>query len=72
MRPEATATGRQASLTAPASAMLLLLVFVSGASALLYQILWMRTLSLTFGNAAQASAATLAAFFLGLGLGSYS
>lgn len=53
-----------------ASATLLLLVFVSGASALLYQMLWMRTFSLTFGNAAQASAVTLAAFFLGLGLGS--
>jgi len=46
------------------------LAFASGASALLYQLLWMRTFSLLLGNGAQAAAATLAAFFLGLGLGS--
>ena len=67
---DTTASQADSGLRPLANGILLLLVFVSGASALLYQMLWMRTLSLTFGNAAQASAVTLAAFFLGLGLGS--
>lgn len=69
-RESAPIPSNTTSLSGLAKATLLLLVFVSGASALLYQILWMRTLALSFGNAAQASAATLAAFFLGLALGS--
>jgi spermidine synthase len=46
-----------------------LLFFVSGAVALIYQILWMKELSLLFGNSAQAAAAVLAAFFAGLAAG---
>ena len=46
-----------------------LLFFLSGAAALIYQVLWMRELSLLFGNSAQAAAAVLAAFFAGLAAG---
>jgi hypothetical protein len=47
-----------------------LLFFVSGFSALVLQVVWMRELSLVFGATAHAAAATLAAFFLGLATGS--
>ena len=45
------------------------LFLVSGATALVYEITWMGWLGQVFGNTAQAAAATLTAFFLGLGLG---
>jgi len=46
-----------------------LLFFLSGLAALVYEVLWMKELSLLFGNSAQAAAATLAAFFLGIAAG---
>ncbi len=46
-----------------------LLFFVSGAAALVYEVLWMKELSLLFGNSAQAAAAALAAFFAGIAAG---
>ena len=46
-----------------------LLFFMSGAAALIYEVLWMRELSLLFGNSAQAAASVLAAFFAGLAMG---
>ena len=46
-----------------------LLFFLSGAAALVYEVLWMKQLSLLFGNSAQAAAATLAAFFTGIAAG---
>lgn len=48
-----------------------LLVFVSGFSGLVYQVLWMKQLGLLFGSTSHAAAATLAAFFAGLGAGSW-
>ena len=45
------------------------LFFLSGFAALVYEILWMKELSLLFGNSAQAAAATLAAFFTGIAAG---
>ncbi len=45
------------------------LLFVSGVTALVYEVLWLRELSLLFGNSAQAAAATTAAFFAGLAAG---
>ncbi len=48
-----------------------ILIFISGTAGLIYEILWMEQLGLLFGNSAQAAASTLAAFFLGLGLGSW-
>ncbi len=46
-----------------------ILFFVSGSAALVYEVLWMKELSLLFGNSAQAAAATLAAFFSGIAAG---
>jgi len=46
-----------------------LLFLMSGAAALIYEVLWMKELSLLFGNSAQAAAAVLAAFFAGLAAG---
>ncbi len=46
------------------------LLFASGFAGLVYQVLWMRELGLLFGNDAYAVATTLAAFFLGIAMGS--
>ncbi len=46
-------------------------VFVSGLSALIYQLIWVRLLGLTFGVSSFAVATVVAVFLLGLGLGSY-
>jgi spermidine synthase len=51
---------------------LLLAVFLmSGASGLIYQVLWQRQLALVFGVSAYATATVLAAFMGGLALGGY-
>jgi len=50
--------------------MLVLLFFASGALALVYQVLWQRQFALLFGSSSTATAAVLAVFFAGLGLGS--
>jgi spermidine synthase len=50
---------------------LLLLFFLSGTAGLILQVVWMYRLGLIFGNAAYATAATLAAFFLGLAIGGW-
>lgn len=47
------------------------LFFLSGAAGLILQVVWMYRLGLVFGNAAYATAATLAAFFLGLAIGGW-
>lgn len=49
---------------------LLLLFFLSGVSALIYQVLWMRLLALVFGVTIHAASTVLAAFMTGLALGS--
>jgi len=46
-------------------------IFVSGASALVYQLIWVRLLGLVFGVSSFAVATVVAVFLLGLGLGSY-
>jgi len=48
-----------------------LLVFFSGLSALVYQVLWMKQLALLFGNSSHAAGVTFAAFFAGLAAGSW-
>ncbi len=48
-----------------------LLFFASGALALAYEVLWQRRFALVFGGGAPAAAAVLAAYFAGLGVGSY-
>ncbi len=45
------------------------LLFVSGAAALVYQLTWLRLLRLVFGHSTAATAAVLAIFMGGLGLG---
>ncbi len=49
----------------------LALFFLSGFAGLTYEVLWQRELGLLFGNSTQATATTLAVFFLGLALGSW-
>ena len=50
---------------------LFILFFLSGVAGLLYQVMWMKELSLLFGSSTQSAAVTTAAFFLGLGLGAH-
>jgi spermidine synthase len=50
---------------------LALLLFGSGFSALIYQVIWVRLLGLVFGVTVYAASAVLAAFMGGLALGSY-
>lgn len=47
-----------------------LLAFASGATALIYEVLWMRRFIALFGATAPAASATLSAIFIGLGVGS--
>ena len=47
------------------------LLFISGFTGLVYEVLWMKELGLLFGNTAYAVATTLASFFLGLAVGGY-
>ncbi len=49
---------------------LLLLFFASGFSSLIYQIAWIKLFSLSFGNTIYAVSTVIAAFMLGLSLGS--
>ena len=46
------------------------LFLLSGFSALVYQVLWLRLLSLVFGATVHAASTVLAAFMAGLALGS--
>ncbi len=50
---------------------LALLFFMSGASALVYQVVWLRLLSLVFGVTVYAASAVLTSFMAGLALGSW-
>jgi spermidine synthase len=51
--------------------LLLGLFFLSGACGLVYQVVWLRTLSLVFGTTTFAVSAVISSFMAGLGLGSY-
>lgn len=48
-----------------------LFLLLSGTSALIYQVLWVRLLTLSIGSTSVSISIVLAAFFLGLGVGSY-
>jgi spermidine synthase len=48
-----------------------LFFFISGATALLYEIIWVRLLGLVFGNTTHAISAVLTAYMAGLGAGSF-
>ena len=47
------------------------LFFISGITALIYEIVWTRMLTLVFGHTVFSVSVVLAAFMAGLGLGSY-
>src|SRR5438105_6355140 len=47
------------------------LFFLSGASALIYEVVWQRMLNLVFGVSTLSVSAVLAAFMMGLGLGGF-
>jgi spermidine synthase len=66
--------GMRSTHTAPAWLIptLAVLFFVSGVSALIYQVLWLRLLSLVFGVSVYATSTVLAGFMAGLALGSYA
>jgi spermidine synthase len=51
--------------------LLLILFFGSGVCALIYQVMWLRLLSLVFGVTVYAASTVLAGFMGGLGLGSF-
>lgn len=51
--------------------LLLPLFFLSGFSALVYEVLWTRLLSLTFGSTIEAISAVVTAFMAGMAFGSY-
>lgn len=52
--------------------MLYLLFFGSGASALIYEVVWVRLFANVFGNTVYAASIVTAVFMLGLGVGSYA
>jgi predicted membrane-bound spermidine synthase len=51
---------------------LFLLFFVSGASALIYEVVWVRVFANVFGNTIYSASIVTAIFVLGLGIGSYA
>ena len=71
MKSGAKYTRQAPPLHAQGGKLVVALVFVSGFAGLVYQVLWMKQLGLLFGNTSHAAAATLAAFFAGLGAGSW-
>jgi predicted membrane-bound spermidine synthase len=52
--------------------LLYLLFFISGFSALVYQVIWVRVLGNVFGNTVYSAAIVVAVFMLGLGVGSFA
>ncbi len=52
--------------------MLYLLFFGSGASALIYEVVWVRVFANVFGNTIYSASIVTAVFMLGLGIGSYA
>ena len=49
--------------------MVYLLLFLSGAAGLIYEIAWSRQLGLLFGHTVHAAAVVLGAYFAGMALG---
>jgi spermidine synthase len=71
MKRETKETRKQAAPREARGGWVVAMVFASGFAGLVYQVLWMAQLGLLFGNTSQAAAVTLAAFFAGLGAGSW-
>ena len=53
----------------PLTVLLCVLFFASGVSGLVYEVVWSRMLTLTFGDTTVAVSTVLAAFMTGLALG---
>lgn len=68
---EGSSVEKPSSLSKYEIGVALTLVFFSGFSALMYQVLWMKQIGLLFGNTSQATGATLTSFFAGLAAGSW-
>jgi spermidine synthase len=68
--PKAPST--KAEPSARARALILLLFTFSGATGLIYQVIWAREVTLVFGATSPAITTVLAAFMLGLALGSHA
>lgn len=71
MKSRSEHTRNQESQSDKGRGLIIALVFASGFAGLVYQVLWMKQLGLLFGNTSHAAAVTLAAFFAGLGTGSW-
>jgi spermidine synthase len=56
----------------PFVAFLYPLFFTSGIPALLYQVVWQRSLFTIYGTSTESATAVVAAFLLGLGLGAFA
>ena len=68
--PESSRPAPHKNAMTPAEFLVLGLFFVSGASALIYEVVWSRDLTNVFGGSAFAIATVLAAYMAGLALGS--
>src|SRR5688572_22131285 len=77
-RPRFTAAFRTRSSSGPRGRIpsvlktrfaLLLIFFLSGISALIYQVVWLKYLGLIFGNTVYAAATLIAVYLAGLGIG---
>jgi len=66
-----SATGRDRGADAALRMTILALLFLSGACGLVYEVVWMRMLTLVFGATAFATTTILASFFAGLALGAW-
>ena len=71
MRSRSKYAQKKAKPTENGGLLIIAMVFASGFAGLVYQVLWMKQLGLLFGNTSHAAATTLAAFFAGLGAGSW-
>src|ERR1700752_148337 len=65
------APGRAATLVTMTDRLLHLLFFLSGASGLIYQVVWVREFGNVVGNTTHSAALVIAVFMAGLGAGSY-
>lgn len=63
--------GERPGLPVGTRVLILVLFFISGASGLIYEVLWARMPTLSFGVTVLAAATVMAAFMGGLALGSY-
>ena len=64
-------SSKNAGASEQLSRLLYCLLFFSGASALIYEVVWVRMLGLAVGSTTQAASCVIAAFLGGLALGSW-